>query len=125
MSGWVDTISNTITSAIEGVRTPATVIPPIYLMYETKMRPGLSAVTLTANIISRLGEAGIDTSALPDGSQPSLFGFIRELVEEIIKELQLNGLANLVIDPGGIVVSGTPPCTGTNILPVNFKGIIR
>lgn len=52
----IDQLSQLIKTSISTARKPTSSLPPFYISIEDKMRPGLSAISLTSNIISRLGE---------------------------------------------------------------------
>lgn len=118
----IDKLSELIKSEISTARKPAQDIPPFLTSIEGMMRPGLSAISLTANIVSRLGEAGIDTATLPNGEEPQLMKIIRIVCEEIIKEIQLNMKGMTEIKPGTLVgmagsvpVISSVPIQGTTI----------
>lgn len=52
----IDKLAALIKKTINTARKPATTLPPFYTTIEGFMRPGLSAISLTSNIISRLNE---------------------------------------------------------------------
>lgn len=52
----IDKLAELITNAIQKGRKPASTIPPFLTTIESMMRPGLSSISLTSNIISRLGK---------------------------------------------------------------------
>lgn len=122
LSEGIEQLSEQLKGTINTARQPAQAIPPFLTTIEGMTRPGLSAKALTANVISRLGEAGIDTSPLPDGSQPQINAVIRIVMEEIVKEIQLNMKGMTEIRPGTLVgmagsipVISTQPIQGTTI----------
>lgn len=118
----IDNLSETIKTVIDTARPPASSLPPFLTTIEGMARPGMSAISLTSNIVTRLGEAGIDTSTLPDGTEPQITKMVRIICEEIIKEIQLNMKGMTEIRPGtlvgmaaGVPVVSTIPIQGVTI----------
>lgn len=121
--GNIDKIAETINKTLSTARKPANSLPPFYNMIESSFRPGLSAIALTASMVGRLGEAGINTSTLPDGTEPLLMKFIRILNEEVVKEIQLKAKTMVEIPPGTLMGNAGPaPVVST--LPVQGSAII-
>lgn len=56
LSVGIDKLAELIKKSIQTARKPAPTIPPFYSTIESMMRPGLSAISMTSNIISRLNE---------------------------------------------------------------------
>lgn len=132
MAGWIDKISNGIEKALNFARPALTAIPPLLLVCEVHSRPGLSAMSLTSAIISRLPEAGIETGVNNDGSPNKVNSFVRIISEEIINEFKENAVIQCVVEPGSILGTGTGagptgPVTVTTINTIisNVLGIIR
>jgi hypothetical protein len=131
--GFIDKIATAVNSALSALRPPVIPIPPILLLCEILDRPGLSAISLTSSIISRLPEAGIPTGVNPDGSDNMINQYTRIIVEEIIKEFQNNAVVNAAVPPGSINVVGTGTAAGiapiavtaTNVGASGMSGIIR
>lgn len=118
----IDKIADTIKTTITTARKPASSLPPFLTTIEHSFRPGLSAISLTSNIVTRLGEAGIDTGTLADGSEPQITKVVRICVEEIIKEIQLNMKIMTEIPPGTLVgQAGPSPVLST--LPIQGGAI--
>lgn len=65
----------------------------------------------------------MDTGALPDGSQPLFLGFVRILVEEVIKEIQLNSKIMVEI-PAGVTTGMAGPVPVIAAVPIQGSGII-
>ncbi|MCD8208988.1 MAG: hypothetical protein LUD72_13700 [Bacteroidales bacterium] len=130
--GWIDTISNSIETAFESVRTPLTALPTILMIPELHTRSGLSAISLTSSIIERLPEAGIETGVNPDGSENMVNSFVRIIVEELIQEIKDNARITAVIEPSSLVIQttganagGPVTCTGTNLMPTQVLGLLE
>ena len=131
--GWIDKIATTVNSALSALRPPVIPIPPILLLCEILDRPGLSAISLTSAIISRLPEAGIPTGVNPDGSANMICQYTRIVCEEVIKEIQQHAVVNGAVPPGSINVVGTGTAAGiapvavtaSNVGASAMSGIIR
>lgn len=129
---WIENISSSIEKIFSKVRPALSSIPPLLLLCELKNRPGLSAIALTAAIIQRLPEVGIETGLNNDGSPNKITGMVRVMVEEIIKEIKDNGVVNAVIEPGSVVTTGTGANAGgpvtivsTNTIVSSMLGLMR
>ena len=129
---WISSIANGIEKAFKFARPALQSIPPILLLCEVRTRPGLSAIALTAAIIKRLPEAGIDTGPNNDGSPNKINQFVRIISEEWIKELKDNALVTCALQPGTINSVGTGGnaggpvvVTSYNTIPINIRGILQ
>ena len=129
---WINNIMNMVTTAFNTVRKPAQSIPPILLLCEINNRSGLSAISLTSNIIARLPEIGFNTGVNPDGSANMMNQYTKIICEELIKEIQNNGLVDCAVNSGQININSSGACavgpvttTGTNIMPFSIKGVLR
>ena len=118
----IDKLSELIKTTINTARKPASDLAPLLTTIEGMMRPGMSAISLTANIVSRLGEAGINTGTLPDGSEPQITKVIRIISEELIKEVQLNMKVMTEIRPG-TQMGMAGPVPVVSALPIQGVGI--
>ena len=118
----IDKLSELIKTTINTARKPASDLAPLLTTIEGTMRPGMSAISLTANIVSRLGEAGINTGTLPDGSEPQITKVIRIISEELIKEVQLNMKVMTEIRPG-TQMGMAGPVPVVSALPIQGVGI--
>ena len=117
-----------IASAIKVLRPPYPEIPPLLLLCDIKLRPGLSALSIATSVISRLPEIGIPNGVNTDGSENIINKFVMLLSEEIVKEIKKNGIAMLVLGPNSINITGTgmsaagpTTFTGTNVSPVSGR----
>lgn len=129
---WITKIADAVNGIFGKLRKPAQAIPPILLLCEIGRRPGLSAMALTSAIISRLPEAGIDTSTMDDGSQQNLLAVIRIMSEEIVREIKDNSVVDVAINPGAIPIMGTGgnaggpvEVIGSNNTVTSFRGLVR
>lgn len=130
--GWIDTIAQGIDSALS-VSFPALMpIPPLLLICEILSRPGLSAIRLTANIIKRLPEAGIETGVNVDGSPNQINQFVRIISEELVNHIHDAAKVIIATPPGGIITVGTGAgptgpvvVTSSTLIPTGGGGLIQ
>lgn len=130
--GWIDSIASGIDSALQASFPALMPVPAILLICEVFNKPGLSAIRLTANIIKRLPEAGIETGVNVDGSPNQINQFVRVISEEIVNHIHDAAKVSLVMKPGAVISlgSGTSPVgpvvvTSTNIMPSSGAGLIQ
>ena len=119
---WIETISQGITSAFNMTRAPAPSIPPILLLCEIMNRPGLSAMSLTSAVISRLPEIGIETGANPDGSANMVNQFVKIFSEELVKEIKNNAVVNCAMPPGALNITGVSAGVGGGAVTASNSG---
>jgi urease gamma subunit len=96
----INGVLNTIMSAFLIPDTPISPLPPPLIMFGAKLRPGLSAKSIAANIISRQSEAGrVVGNVFADGPNvEEAMEVIR--VQEIINALLNEAKVEVVIPPG-------------------------
>lgn len=107
-SGLLDSISgvlDVLLSAFSIPEEPIEALPPPLIMVGGKLRPGISAKTIAARIITRQSEAGlIPGDVFADGGNTAEFmELIR--IEEIVDSLLNDAVVNVVIDPGVSVMT--------------------
>lgn len=129
---WINNIGTAIKAAFNGVREPVIPIPPVLLLCEIMNRPGLSAIALAASIIARLSAEGFPTGVNEDGSENMNNKFILIMCEELVNEIQTNGVVQSSVAPGSISITGIGANAGGPISIQGFndkvaeiKGIIR
>lgn len=103
-------------------RVPAPSIPPILLLCEIMNRPGLSAMSLTTAVISRLPEIGIDTGVNPDGSANMVTQFVKVFSEELVKEIKNNAVVNCAMPPGALNITGMSAGVGGGAVTATNTG---
>jgi urease gamma subunit len=96
----INGVLNTINSAFLIPDTPVEPLPPPLIMFGAKLRPGLSAQSIAANIISRQSESGrVVGDVFADGPNvEEAMEVIR--VQEIINALLNEAKIEVVIPPG-------------------------
>lgn len=131
MSG-IEKIANSINTLLNKVRVPVTPIPASILAFSVFKRPGLSSLTIAANIIRRQSEFGAPTGTLPDGSQNKMNALIYVMTDEIVKAIHKDSIIEGVAPAGTMVITGTGVSTTgpvtvtcTNTMPVKITGIVR
>lgn len=118
----ISTISgvlNLILTAFSVPDVPLTPLPPPLIMAGAKLRPGLSAQSIAARIISRQSESGRQVGDIfADGpNAEETMELIR--IEEIINAIQTEAKVEIVVPPG---VAVTTVGVGNLGIPVVSQG---
>jgi hypothetical protein len=124
LSVGIDKLAELIEKAIKNARGPVPKLAPFLTSIEAMFRPGMSAISLTSSIVSRLGEAGIETGSLPDGSEPQIVRFVRVTTEENVRSLQNDCLIETEVATGttlGVSPSGPTVCA----VPFKSMGVLH
>ena|SRR3990167_8069044 len=118
-------------SVLEGVKKclliPRPKVPriPSLLVLLAKGRPGLSSSKITAGILSRRSEAGINPLS------PEMEKLIRIIVEEIVEGITQDARMTIAINPGipvtagGANAAGPVICQGSTTAPGSGTGVIQ
>lgn len=112
-------ICDALSALVEKARKPMTYIPAALLVCSAINRPGLSVMTVAANIIRRQTEAGAPVGPSADGSPSIAERMERIRVEEIFKAIKLDANVQIGLPIGGIKITGTGANAGG---PVVIKG---
>jgi len=101
--GLLDSISgvlDVLLAAFSLPQEPVEPLPPNLIFTGARLRPGLSAKTIAARIITRQSEAGlIAGDVFADGGNTTEYmELIR--IEEIVDALLNDAVVNVIIDPG-------------------------
>lgn len=106
--GMLDSITgvlDVLLAAFSVPEEPIEPLPPPLIMVGARLRPGLSARTIAARIITRQSEAGLVAGdVFADGDNTSEYMEIIR-IEEIIDALLNDSVVNVVIDPGVSVMT--------------------
>lgn len=128
----IDTITNTIKSMIDGLKTPAMKLPGLLVLVTAVQRPGLSASKITTNIIEHNKSLGIGTGTNADGSTNIVNEYTYNIVSEVLKAIKDDSVVHVSMPPGSINITGTGAnaggpvvITGMNISTSEGYGIIR
>ena len=117
--------------AFEAIRPPFPSIPPILLLCEIRLRPGMSPTQLCGDIINSFQEIGIPTGPNPDGSENLINKVECARSNVIIDHIRKNASVKCVIPPGAIISTGVGGNVGgpvevqsSNVDYITAKGII-
>jgi len=110
----LSSILKTIKTALNASRTPAPIIPPLFLL-KAVSRPGLSALTIANSIISRQSDAGAPVGSLPDGTPSIAEKMERIRIEEIVKALKYDARIDIAIPPSIPVMTNGANAAGAVI----------
>ena len=128
----IESICQSISNLFDKVRAPLNAIPAIILICSAIKRPGLSAMTIAANIIRRQSEAGAPIGANIDGSRNVAEGMEVIRIEELLKAFRFDGKVEIGIPIGGVTCVGTGANAGgqmtvvsTNSKPIYGSGVFH
>lgn len=129
---WIDKLSQTITAILRNGRLPVKNIPPILLLCEIINRPGLSAIALTASIITMLESSDIPTEINPCGMENMNNKFVKIFAEEAVKHIKTYAKVESAPEIGGVSFIGSGANMGGpatipmyNDNSVNIGGLIQ
>ena len=124
-------ICETVTSLIDSIRIPATILPAPLVYMGNMAKPGISPMMVASKIISRQSEAGAPYGPNADGSANVAEAMEAIRVEEIINAIRDDGQIQISIPPGAIQFTGSGgnaggPVTvvGTNINFISGVGML-
>ncbi len=130
--GSINGIINIILGAFSIPQTPVTPLPPPLILSGGKLRPGLSAQSIAADIISKQSDAGrVVGDVFADGPNvEEAMELIR--VQQIVEALLTEAVIDIAIQPGiavatvGVGNLGAPvPSQGATVSIGTGVGIIR
>ena len=128
----LNTLIRLINTALDAARKPAQTLAA-YMIYATaRVRPGVSKIKITSEIIADNETLGINTGPMPDGGENVVNGFVNNVVEKVIDTLKDDAMIECVIPKGSVVVTakgsnagGPVVAVGTNINDAKGYGILR
>lgn len=128
----LNTITNVINGALNGIKTPASVLPPFLLLCTAIKRSGMSASRTASSAIAGNASLGIKTSENPDGSPNMVNEFTYNIVNSVIDALKTDAVIHVAIPAGSLSIqsnganAGGPVVSiGTNITNTVAYGIIQ
>ncbi len=128
----ISSIVDTISTAIEGSKTPVNILPPMLLKCTSLLRPGLSAYRIAAKVIQNNKALGIPTEENPDGQQNFINSYTYNIVKEIVNAIKNDAsvqtsipASSILIQASGGNAGGPVVCTGTNLLDSIATGIMQ
>ena len=114
-------ICDLVTSAIETVRIPATLLPAPIVYAGSVSKPGISPMMVASKIISRQQEAGAPYGPMPDGSANVAEAMEVIRVEEIMKAIHDDAQIQISIPPGGVIVTAAGGNAGGPVTVTGFN----
>lgn len=123
---WIENIANSIQGVLRKSRRPLnTAIPPAMMLCELNTRPGMSAIVLTAQIITELEKRGIPMGPNPDGSPNLVAQTIQVCVECLINHIKDYGVVNGYSESGAIETVGQGANAGGPVVvkSTNLKAV--
>lgn len=128
----VNEIARKMKDAFTRMKTPAEILPPQLLYCIATKRPGVSASETAAKIISDNGMFGILTGENPDGTPNVVNQFTYNIVKHVFDEIKRNGVVQVSIPAGSIMVQtnggnagGPVVSVGSNIIDTIARGVFR
>lgn len=106
----IASISSTIKSMFDSMRSAAPMIPSIIMSIGGMMRPGMSVQVSTANIARALSKHGIPTDPAEDGSENKTMALVIAVVEEVFRAIKEDANIQVAFKPGDIAVLTTGTC---------------
>lgn len=128
----ISSLIETITSAMESAKTPASILPPLLLKCTSLARPGLSAYKIAAEIIKNNKQIGIPTEPNPDGSANMINQYTYNVVKCIVDAIKNDATVQSTIPMGSVMVQanggnagGPVVAIGQNIMDSICNGIVQ
>lgn len=128
----IDGVLDTLLASFAVPEEPVSALPPPLIMLGGKLRPGVSALSITSNVISRQSEAGLPTGDVFADGPNSHELMIKIIVQEVLASLLNDCVVNVVIDPGVSVVTTGVGNLGAPVISMGYtttwgtgNGIIR
>jgi hypothetical protein len=129
----INKVLDILLGAFNLAKKPSPDIPPFLLLAGAKLKPGMSARNLSANIISRMeSDIGIPMGDVFADGPNAIASTMLVQSQEHISHIQQNARISTAISPGSVLVSGIGssavgpvPFQGSNITATSVKGIIE
>ena len=120
----IASISSSIKSLFDSVRSAAPTIPSVIMSIGGIMRPGMSTQVSCSNIARALAKHGIPTDPAEDGSENKTMALVIAIVEEVFRAIKEDANIQVAFKPGDINVlttgaNGAGPVIGQG-MNINF-----
>ena len=103
----ITTVVKTIQDIIKPGQFKLTkLLPAVLLLCTSLRRPGLSAMDITAQFITEMGNLGIPTGPNPDGSPNLINALAYAYSDVLVKNIKLNGYVQFGLAPGTVSLKG-------------------
>ena len=116
----INKVLDILLGAFNLIKKPSPTVPPFLLLAGAKLKPGMSARNLSANVISRMeSDIGIPMGDVFADGPNAISAAMLVQAQEQISHIQQTAKRTTVLDPGSIQVQGI----GASIAgPVSFNG---
>lgn len=128
----ISSVVEAISKTMDGVKIPASILPPMLLKCTSLMRSGLSAYKIASRVIQNNKALGIPTGENADGSENLInaftYNFAKEFVNAIKNEATVQvavPASSLLIEANGGNAGGPIVVTGTNLMDSIANGIMQ
>lgn len=96
----ITNIVNLISAAFSVPQAPVIALPPALIISGSRLRPGLSKLSIKSNIISRLSEADLPVGDVFADGPNSTELMISIIVDTIVDSILNEAVVNVAIQPG-------------------------
>lgn len=128
----LNSLIQSVNTALDTARKPINAVSAYLLSVTAPMRPGISKIKITSEVIADNGNLGINTGQMPDGTDNVVNEFVYNVVEKVIDSLKDDAVVECVIPAGSVIVQATGAnaggpveAVGTNINNAKGYGVIR
>ena len=128
----ISSIVDKIEKLLDGVSSPASILPPTLLKYTSLQRPGLSPYKIASEVIKNNSKLGIPTGKNPDGSDNKINQHDYNLIKTIVNAIKEEAVVHIAIPANSVMIQGTGGnaggpviVTGSNLIDSEARGIIR
>ena len=128
----IDKIALAMETAINKIKTPASILPSLLLYCTAMKRPGMSPSRIASQIIANNQSLGIETGDNPDGTPNVVNQYTYNIVKGIVDALKDEAVIHAVIPTGSVMIQasgvnggGPVTCVGSNISDTTIVGLIR
>lgn len=129
---WIGRILDGIRTAFETLIPPFADLPPMLLLCEINMMPGLSPIVAFGEIGRQIQTVGIPTGECPCGMENVVMKSEYVRMQRIFENFKNQALVMGVIEPGTVMSFGTGGNAGgpvevqsVNPYPIIFLGIVE
>lgn len=129
---WIEKILEGIRIAFESLLPPFVDLPPMLLLCEINLMPGLSPIAAFGDIGQQIQATGIPTGECPCGMENMILKSEYVRTQRIFEAFKNQALVMGVIEPGSVMSFGTGGNAGgpvevqsVNPYPIIFLGIVE
>lgn len=105
IADWIKKAADEAIKMLDTTRQQIPRIPPIFLLCRIKYLPGMSAITLAANIIQELSNRGYIMEVNFDGSRNCIVEFVEVIADKVVEHIKdCAKVSNVMETPAGPVL---------------------